>query len=98
MKHLGIWTGPVSAVRSPIISTDGKVSFINAEASGVFVPSVNHSNKVRKGEHIGDIISPVTGEVIHSVNSPVDGLVFTLREYPIVYEGSLLARILGGVD
>ncbi len=98
MKHLGIWTGPVSAVRSPIISTDGKVAFINAEASGVFVPSVNHSNKVRKGEHIGDIISPVTGEVIHSVNSPVDGLVFTLREYPIVYEGSLLARILGGVD
>ena len=98
MKHLGICTGPVSAVRSPIISTDGKVSFINAEASGVFVPSVNHSNKVRKGEHIGDIISPVTGEVIHSVNSPVDGLVFTLREYPIVYEGSLLARILGGVD
>lgn len=98
MKHLGIWTGPVSAVRSPIISTDGKVSFINAEVSGVFVPSVNHSNKVRKGEHIGDIISPVTGEVIHSVNSPVDGLVFTLREYPIVYEGSLLARILGGVD
>ena len=98
MKHLGIWTGPVEEVRHPMISTDGKVSFLNAEASGVFVPCVNHSNKVKAGEHIGDIISPVTGEVIHSVDSPVDGLVFTLREYPIVYEGSLLARILGGVD
>lgn len=98
MKHLGIWTGPVDAVRQPIVSTDGKVAFMNAEASGVFVPCVNHSNKVKAGEHIGDIISPVTGEVIHSVDSPVDGLVFTLREYPIVYEGSLLARILGGVD
>ena len=98
MKHLGIWTGPVDVVRHPIVSTDGKVAFMNAEASGVFVPCVNHSNKVKAGEHIGDIISPVTGEVIHSVDSPVDGLVFTLREYPIVYEGSLLARILGGVD
>lgn len=98
MKHLGIWTGPVDAIRQPIVSTDGKVAFMNAEASGVFVPCVNHSNKVKAGEHIGDIISPVTGEVIHSVDSPVDGLVFTLREYPIVYEGSLLARILGGVD
>ena len=98
MKHLGIWSGPVDEVRRPIVSTDGKVSFLNAEASGVFVPCVNHSNKVKVGEHIGDIISPVTGEVIHSVDSPVDGLVFTLREYPIVYEGSLLARILGGVD
>lgn len=98
MKHLGIWSGPVDEVRKPIVSTDGKVSFLNAAASGVFVPCVNHSNKVKVGEHIGDIISPVTGEVIHSVDSPVDGLVFTLREYPIVYEGSLLARILGGVD
>lgn len=98
MKDMGIWTGPVEAVREPIVSTDGKVSFINAEASGVFLPHIYHSRKVKKGEHIGDIIDPITGSVIHSVESPVDGLVFTLREYPIVYEGSLLARILGGVE
>jgi hypothetical protein len=24
----------------------------------------------------------------------VDGILFTLREYPIVYEGSLMARIM----
>ena len=28
------------------------------------------------------------------VRSPVDGVLFTLREYPIVYEGSLMARIM----
>ena len=98
MKDMGIWTGPVEAVREPIVSTDGKVAFINAEASGVFVPHIYHSRKVKKGEYMGDIIDPITGTVIHSVESPVDGLVFTLREYPIVYEGSLLARILGGVE
>jgi len=27
---------------------------------------------------------------------PADGLLFTLREYPMVYPGSLLARILTG--
>jgi len=96
MKNMGIWTGPVEEVREPIVSTDGKVSFINAEVSGVFVPVVNHSRHVAAGQHIGDIVSPITGSVLHSVDSPVDGLVFTLREYPIVYEGSLLARILGG--
>jgi len=26
--------------------------------------------------------------------SPCNGLLFTIREYPVVYEGSLLARIL----
>lgn len=96
MKYMGIWTGPVGPVRKPIISTDGKVTFLNAEASGVFIPCIHHSNRVKEGEHIGDIIDPITGMVIHQVNSPVDGLVFTLREYPIVYEGSLVARILGG--
>jgi hypothetical protein len=28
--------------------------------------------------------------------APADGLLFTLREYPMVYPGSLLARILTG--
>ena len=28
--------------------------------------------------------------------APADGLLFTLREYPVVYLGSLLARILTG--
>ena len=28
------------------------------------------------------------------VRSPVDGVLFTLREYPVVYEGSLMARIM----
>jgi hypothetical protein len=28
------------------------------------------------------------------VCSPVDGVLFTLREYPAVYEGSLMARIM----
>ncbi|MCL2242228.1 MAG: succinylglutamate desuccinylase, partial [Chitinispirillia bacterium] len=27
--------------------------------------------------------------------SPCDGLIFTLREYPVVFGGSLLARIMG---
>jgi len=31
--------------------------------------------------------------VLQNVLSPVDGVVFTLRTYPVVYEGSLIARI-----
>ena len=42
------------------------------------------------------IADPLTGAVSQSLKSPVAGLIFTLREYPVVYEGSLIARILGG--
>ena len=34
--------------------------------------------------------------MLSAVCSPVDGVLFTLREYPVVYEGSLMARIMAG--
>ncbi len=94
MKELGIWSGEVKTPKEPIISDDGEVSFINAGSSGVFLPCVEHWKNVKKGEHIGDILNPLTGEINERIESETDGTVFTLREYPIVSEGSLIARIL----
>ena len=52
---------------------------------------------MEEGEHIGDILNPLTGLIEHRVESPCSGMLFTVREYPIVYHGSLMARVLGGV-
>ena len=93
MHNLGIWTGEAPEVRAPIVSTDGKVRFINAESLGMFVPRVTHWDNVHRDEVIGELINPLTGEGVE-VKSPCDGLLFTLREYPLVYEGSLVARVL----
>ena len=41
-----------------------------------------------RGEEAG------AGEVLDEILSPVKGVLFTLREYPVVDEGSLIARIL----
>ena len=94
MKELGIWNGEVITPKEPIISEDGEVSYINAGRAGVFVPSVEHWENVRQGERIGDILNPLTGEINERILAQHDGIVFTLREYPIVSEGSLIARIL----
>lgn len=96
MKEMGIWTGVTEPVRKPIISTDGHVGYINAEKSGIFVPQAEHLDHVRQGERVGVIVSPLTGEVLQQITAPCDGTIFTLREYPVVNEGSLIARILGG--
>ncbi|MGN0163785.1 MAG: M14 family metallopeptidase [Candidatus Ornithomonoglobus sp.] len=98
MKHLGIWSGEVTEPRKPIISYDKRVQFINAESSGIFIPKVVHNSYVHTDEHVGDIVSPLTGEILHKIKSPCDGLLFTLRDYPVVDEGSLIARILGGIE
>lgn len=96
MKELNIWTGTVSSIREPIISTEKEVNFINANASGIFMPCVKHLDEIKKGEKVGEIFSSLTGEIEDQVISPCDGVIFTLREYPVVYEGSLIARVLGG--
>ena len=93
MQSEGIWVGEAPEVREPIISTDGKVGFVNAETLGMFVPKVTHWHNVRRDEVIGELINPLTGVGV-DVKSPCDGILFTLREYPLVYEGSLVARVL----
>lgn len=98
MSNLGIWDAPAPAVREPIVSVDGAVSFINAEASGIFVPMLEHWSRVSVGDCIGEIVEPATGRVLHRACSEVNGRVFTLREYPVVYEGSLIARILTDME
>ncbi|AGF58382.1 hypothetical protein B0P06_003303 [Clostridium saccharoperbutylacetonicum] len=96
MKKLNIWKGEVIDVREPIISVEKEMNFINANVSGVFMPSVKHLDVVREGEKIGEIINSLSGEIDEKVFSPCDGVIFTLREYPVVYEGSLIARVVGG--
>ncbi len=95
---LGAWSGEFSSTPAPIVSHDGEVSYLNAEHAGIFLPKAKHGTMLREGELIGEIVNSLTGEISEKVYSPRSGLLFTLREYPIVYPGSLLARILGDVQ
>lgn len=95
MKKMGIWTGETKPVREPILSKNPEdVSYLNASVGGLFIPEVHHWEKLRKGDLIGRIMNPLSGKVLDEIISPVDGILFTIREYPIVDEGSLVGRLL----
>lgn len=94
MIHLGMMEIQKLSIKKPIISTDGQVHFLNASCSGLFIPLAHHENLVHKNDLIGRIVNPLNGTVESEVLSPCDGLLFTLREYPIVNEGNLLGRLL----
>ena len=96
MKDMGVWDGEVITPKEPIISQDGEVGFVNAAAPGIFVPCVEHWRNVQKGEMIGRILNSLDGSVAQKVCAPIHGMLFTLREYPVVSCGSLIARVLGG--
>ncbi len=95
MRTQGMWTGQTTAPRTPIVSRD-EVAFINADKAGIFIPNVEHNGIVKRGQELAVIADPLTGSVRETLMAPADGLLFTLREYPVVYPGSLLARILTG--
>lgn len=94
MKELGMWSGETALVREPIVSEGREVGFVNSDAAGIFVPCADFGDTVNKGEHIGDVVDPLTSKVVEKVEAVCSGMIFTLREYPVVYGGSLLARIL----
>ena len=95
MQSMGIWSGQVNPVRTPIVSKDpDDVSYLNASVGGLFLPSVKHWEELKKGDLVGRIVDPLSGKVLDEVLAPVDGILFTIREYPIVDEGSLMGRLL----
>lgn len=95
MKKLSIWSGEAPEPRKPILSRDPEdVSYLNARVSGIFIPSVKHWMELKKGDRIGQIVDPLGGTVLDEVTAPVDGILFTIRDYPVVGEGSLMGRLL----
>ena len=97
MRDFGIWSNDVEPVREPIVSYDEDgmdVIYLNAPVSGVFIKDKVHGENVVKGEQIGRIINPLSGKLLSNITAPEDGWLFTIREYPMVEEGSLMGRIL----
>lgn len=95
MKEMGIWSGPVQEPKAPMITGDEEaVCFLNAPVSGIFISEAKHGDHLKEGDSIGKIVDPLKGVILERMKAPREGILFTIREYPVVDEGSLIARIL----
>jgi predicted deacylase len=96
MKKMGVWEGTApETVREPIISENpDDVIFLNASRSGIFIKDTEAGTYMHRGDTIGRLVDPLKGELLETVRAPGDGLLFTIREYPVVAEGSLIGRML----
>jgi predicted deacylase len=72
---------------------ESDISYVNSPAAGLFVPAAAHGSSVYQGQSLGHIVSPEEAQPLAEVQAPVAGRLFSLREVPMVYEGSLLGRI-----
>ena len=94
LKQEGIWEGETQKVRVPDVAYAEDVDYANANASGVFMPAVDIGDLVCKGQQIGEIVNALKGTVEEIIAAPCDGKIITVRQYPIVYHGALMYRIL----
>ncbi|QGG46476.1 M14 family metallopeptidase [Heliorestis convoluta] len=97
LRDLGILQIPeeqLPVLGYPRIMKDEEVWYLNAKASGLFVPEQAIFGRfVQEKEKIGRIVDPLSGKDLQIIEAPCAGLVFTLRQHPVVYEGSLLGRL-----
>lgn len=95
MKEMGMWSGPVEESRKPLIASDeNAVCFLNSPTAGIFISEAKHGDHLKGGDPIGKIVDPLSGTIRERMKAPEAGILFTIREYPVVDEGSLIARIL----
>jgi predicted deacylase len=95
MRNMGIWQGEVKEVRKPIIADESEsVVFFNAPKSGIFLPTAKHWKMLEVGDEVGCILDPLEGDVLCRITAGDRGILFTIREYPVVDEGSLVGRLL----
>ncbi|MBI4180028.1 succinylglutamate desuccinylase/aspartoacylase family protein [bacterium] len=80
--------------KKAIYATERNVRYLNSDSGGFFVPEAQVGSTVRSGDRVGEILNALTGEVKEPVVSKWDGYLFTVRAHPIVYPGSLMARII----
>ena len=93
MKELEVFEGEVSPTKKTVTVMKNDVEVIHCNTSGIFIPKIQIGSFVRENQVLGCIVRPILGAELEEVKSSCDGMIFSLREYPAVCEGELLARI-----
>ncbi len=90
---LGVVRGVHQAGEPQADVTRSQLRYHYSAVGGFWVPEVRVGQVVRRGQLLGTLRRIVGGEVIEELRSDTEGLVMTLRAYPVVHARELLVRI-----
>jgi predicted deacylase len=83
-----------AAIQRPLVATDEDIVRVRATRGGLFLPSGRMWGEVEVGTPLGEVVDPIAGETLEMITAPVAGRVLAMREQPVVYPGSLVARLV----
>ena len=88
---------PKNKIKTRFYYPDEEV-LVRTSYPGMFLKEVKVGNFLKKGQKIGEVLDIYSGKRLEELETPEDGLLITLRQYPIVYEKEPIAIILSGKD
>lgn len=71
---------------------------VKTSTAGMFLKEVKVGSYLKLGQKIGEVRDIYSGKRLEELTAPEDGLLVTLRQYPIVYEKEPIAIILSAKD
>ena len=78
----------------PVRVTDEQVIRMRAESGGLFLPHGEIWAEVEPGDLLGEVIDPLNGEIREEIRCTAHGHVMAMRDHPVVYPGSMVARVV----
>lgn len=94
MASRGIIEYEIKEMPETRVLWENKIETIKSDTAGLFIPYIKAGDSVEKGEYLAEIMDPYTGEILKEITAPKDGLVFFMRNKPIVYSNTVLTRII----
>ena len=78
----------------PVHIAEAKLQDVRAPHAGIFKNEIAPGTTVKKGDTLGIIIDPLTGETKRVITASVEGTVFFAYREPLVMEDQILFRIV----
>jgi len=88
---------PSNTNKTRIYQPDEEIG-VKTSTAGMFLKEVKVGSFLNKGQKIGEVRDITSGKRLEELLAPEDGLLITLRQYPIVYEREPIAMILSAKD
>ena len=79
--------------KTRIYQSDEEIA-VRTTTAGMFLKEVKVGNYLKQGQKIGEVRDIYSGKRLEEITAPENGLLITLRQYPIVYEKEPMAIIL----
>ncbi len=88
---------PLKDITQAKIVQPEDVTMVQAKNAGLFIKNVEVGQMVTAGKKLGELINPGAEKspfvFREEILSPCSGLLFTIREHPLVFKGAPIARI-----